>query len=339
VLVQEVTVKAKGDVVGELAFIFRLRHLFTACVGKTSSTLFTLPSDSYQHVCSTYLDDASKVVEAVIQTVASGGSAGKSQASGTSQSSLHGSRYAQQKVNEEIRRHTEQYAAAYIDAAAQNDIVAVSRFLDSGRVDVDESDYDERTALHLAASNGHAGLVRLLVERYGASHTLKDRYGGSPLNDAIREGHMDIVKYLQDLSQTSTIDSVYAGKFIQAAADNNLKTIEILYASRLDPNCCDHNHRTALHLSVCNRSRDVFLFLLALPGIQLAPVDRMGHTPLWDAIMDDNQEFAHLLRNKGAPVQHDIAADLCQAASNNDTDFFERLHGLDIDVSPRVRLE
>jgi hyperpolarization activated cyclic nucleotide-gated potassium channel 4 len=249
---------------------------------------------------------------------------------------LHASKSAQEKVHDAVRRQIEQYAIAFIDAAAHNDVAFVTRILDSGKVDVDESDYDDRTALHLAASNGHSDMVRLLVERYGASHTVKDRYGGTPLDDAIREGHLDIVKFLRGFSDADiTAQNVRA--FIEAAADNNVKVFEILLAAGMNPNCCDHNHRTALHVSVCNRSKDVLLFLLGLPNIELAPVDKKGHTPLWDAIVDSNQEFALLLRQKGAPVQPDIAADLCQAAFNNDADFFERLHEVDIDVSPRVR--
>jgi hypothetical protein len=337
--IQETIVKRNGEILGEVAFIFRLRHLYSACVGKASATLFTLSADAYQHVCSTYVEDAGKVVEEIIHAVEMSGSPGKSQTSGTSWASVavRSSEQAQTKMNEAIRRQTEQYAIAFIEAAAQNDTKTVIRILESGEVDVDESDYDDRTSLHLAASNGHADLVHLLLERYGASHTVKDRYNSTPLDDAIREGHLEVVELLQGFAKTSIPSTdYYIEQFIQAAAENNLNVIQILHASGLDPNCCDFDHRTALHLAVSNRSKDVLRFLVSLPNIQLGPIDRMGHTPLWDAILDTNMEFAHILRQKGAPVQPHLANYLCQAAAENDAKIFERLAILGIDVSPRV---
>ena len=46
-------------------------------------------------------------------------------------------------------------------------------------------DYDRRTAMHVAASEGHVDLVRALLE-LGASPNKSDRWGGSPLDDAQR---------------------------------------------------------------------------------------------------------------------------------------------------------
>jgi ankyrin repeat protein len=338
--VQETIVKSKGELIADLAFVFRLRHLYSACVGKASSTLFILSVDAYHHVCSTYVDDAAKVVETTIHAVELSGAQGKSQTSGTSAAStaLRASEQAQERVNEAVRRQTEQYALSFIEAAAQNDAKSVTRILDTGKLDVDESDYDGRTALHLAASNGHTDMVQLLLERYGASHTVKDRYNGTPLDDAIREGHLEVVQLLRGIAKKSAPSRDKIQAFIQAAADNNLKVVEIFHASELDPNCCDDDHRTALHLSVSNRSHDVLRFLINLPNIKLGPVDGMGHTPLWDAVMDGNVEIARMLRCKGAPVQPDLANDLCQAAAENNAKFFERLSVIDIDVLPRVRI-
>lgn len=55
-------------------------------------------------------------------------------------------------------------------------------------------------ALHVAASNGDKATVRVLVERYGASLKMLDRYNGTPLDDAIRQRHMNVVRYLAPLS-------------------------------------------------------------------------------------------------------------------------------------------
>ena len=59
------------------------------------------------------------------------------------------------------------------------------------------SDYDARTALHLAASQGQVEVVKFLLTN-GASASPKDRYNGSPLDDAKREGHQEVVTYLEE---------------------------------------------------------------------------------------------------------------------------------------------
>lgn len=51
------------------------------------------------------------------------------------------------------------------------------------------------SALHVAASNGHASIVTLLLES-GAGINAHDRSGFTPLLDAVAGGHEDIVQML-----------------------------------------------------------------------------------------------------------------------------------------------
>eukprot|EP00957_Ditylum_brightwellii_P164899 12554732-Ditylum_brightwellii.AAC.1 len=52
-----------------------------------------------------------------------------------------------------------------------------------GNIDVNEGDYDRRTALHLAAGEGRLEVVELLCEA-GADVNIEDRWGNRPLDDA-----------------------------------------------------------------------------------------------------------------------------------------------------------
>ena len=65
--------------------------------------------------------------------------------------------------------------------------------------DLSVGDYDLRTPLHLAASEGHRETVRFLVEEAKVDTKRKDRFGNSPLEDARREGHLNVVAYLKHI--------------------------------------------------------------------------------------------------------------------------------------------
>ena len=59
---------------------------------------------------------------------------------------------------------------------------------------VNMGDYDSRTALHLAASEGHKDAVKRLLQTRGCCPDPIDRWGRSPLDDAVAAGHHEIAK-------------------------------------------------------------------------------------------------------------------------------------------------
>lgn len=59
--------------------------------------------------------------------------------------------------------------------ASKGNAAGVKKLLDQG-MPVDATDYDGRTALHLAASEGHTDIVKLLLE-YNADVNPIDRNG------------------------------------------------------------------------------------------------------------------------------------------------------------------
>ncbi|MDY7095412.1 MAG: glutaminase A [Acidobacteriota bacterium] len=79
-------------------------------------------------------------------------------------------------------------------AASEGDVDGIRRLLVQG-VDLEEADYDGRTALHLAASEGRAEVVELFVQR-GIELGPVDRWGNTPLDDARRGGHEKVVALL-----------------------------------------------------------------------------------------------------------------------------------------------
>ena len=81
------------------------------------------------------------------------------------------------------------------DAARNGDVVKLRELLDAG-AEVCRGDYDNRTALHLGAAEGHLAAVKYLVAR-GADVNAVDRWRGTPLRDAEAGEHTETVAFLK----------------------------------------------------------------------------------------------------------------------------------------------
>uniref|UniRef100_A0A9J8CQS3 glutaminase n=1 Tax=Cyprinus carpio carpio TaxID=630221 RepID=A0A9J8CQS3_CYPCA len=86
-------------------------------------------------------------------------------------------------------------------AAYTGDVSALRRFALSS-MDMEQRDYDSRTALHVAAAEGHTEVVRFLLEACKVNPVPKDRWGNTPMDEAIHFGHHDVVTILQDYHNT-----------------------------------------------------------------------------------------------------------------------------------------
>ncbi|XP_058095449.1 integrin-linked protein kinase 1-like isoform X1 [Magnolia sinica] len=79
--------------------------------------------------------------------------------------------------------------------ANEGDLEGIEELLGAG-TDVNYSDIDGRTALHVAACQGRTDVVELLIRR-GAKVDSKDRWGSTPLADAIYYKNHDVIKLLE----------------------------------------------------------------------------------------------------------------------------------------------
>ena len=84
-------------------------------------------------------------------------------------------------------------------------------------------DYDGRTALHLAAVEGHFRCVKFLIDVCKVQHDVKDRWGQTPLSEAILFKHTKIAAVLKRHDRAKA-------KALQAGRDQgNLGGGEILW--------------------------------------------------------------------------------------------------------------
>ena len=86
-----------------------------------------------------------------------------------------------------------------IHFSSLGDLSALKRLRPSADELVNQ-DYDKRTPLHLAASNGHLDVAEWIVDVVGLNHVNPvDRWSGTPYDDALREKHMDVAEYLRSI--------------------------------------------------------------------------------------------------------------------------------------------
>lgn len=159
-------------------------------------------------------------------------------------------------------------AASELNKAVRQDNMGILRRLIANGAEPDSPDYDGRTCMHVAASFGNIEMVEFLIRR-GVNMNHRDRWGGTPLSDAVREGHLKVVELLlgeakEEVGEDDDEDDLFDdGDFNQHA----------------DPNLTDTDGRTVLHFAASAGKFELVEMLLsrrANPNV----VDKWGATPI-----------------------------------------------------------
>ena len=138
----------------------------------------------------------------------------------------------------------------------------------------------QRTCLHLAASEGNFPIVEYLITEARASINCVDRFGGTPLADAIRYAHSAVAKCLISHGAELKWDEVRAsGELCEAARKGDVFRIELLLLAKCDVNSADYDQRSAAHLAASEGASAVVEMLIE-NGARLDHRDRWGGTPL-----------------------------------------------------------
>lgn len=197
-------------------------------------------------------------------------------------------------------------------AASKGDLGAIHRLIVRG-FDQDAADYDRRTPLHLASAEGRLHVVEYFLAN-GASVNPRDRWGGTPYDDATRHGHSEVERFLKQhggipgnpkISEEAMKrreaesalmyqDSNDIVELIYAASEGDLPSILRLVARGIDLDGADYDHRTPLHLAAAEGHEHVVQYFID-QGVKLSPQDRWGGTPLDDAHRHGHTRVAQLL--------------------------------------------
>ena len=122
---------------------------------------------------------------------------------------------------------------------------------------ISAGDYDMRTPLHIAASEGNLDMTKFLLERGALVHK-KDRNNDTPLVCAVSSGHIDVVRHLVSVGAHLTWPpAAVAEKLCQAAKTGDLNTILCWLAAGADLNVTDVSGATCLDKALAAGQHDL----------------------------------------------------------------------------------
>lgn len=156
------------------------------------------------------------------------------------------------------------------DAAMRGDTPGVLAAIERG-VDVNATDEEGRTALQLAAFDGHHEVVKLLLDR-GANADHADVKGRTALMFASTGPHLDAVNLLiaagADVNAVDSDEQFTALMF--AAAEGQMEVVEALLRAGADPNRQDIDNDTATDFAAQNGHAEIVSLLQseAVPASQ-----------------------------------------------------------------------
>lgn len=158
-------------------------------------------------------------------------------------------------------------------------------------------DYDRRTPLHIAASEGHLGICQLLLER-GAMINRSDRWGLAPLDDGHRHQHIEVVQFLQQNGGKFGSSSLSIN-LISACIEGDIEEVRsLLEYGKIDLNSSDHDRRTPLHIAAAEGQAKI-VELLCKKGADVNATDRWGSRPIDGAIEANHDECIQLMEKFG----------------------------------------
>ncbi|RHX96599.1 hypothetical protein DYB25_003089 [Aphanomyces astaci] len=174
-------------------------------------------------------------------------------------------------------------------AAGTGNVDMLRRLLTEG-VDVNLADYDRRTPLHIAASDGNAEEVKLLIQA-GANCHAKDRWGVTPLDcakDAVVASLMSTHIRASLFADTSTAP-------YRRIATGDTEALKRAWLDGLALNAVDGGGRTALHVAVEKEQMNAIELLLSA-GATVDVADDQGRTPMSIAVEMNASNVLSLFR-------------------------------------------
>lgn len=131
-------------------------------------------------------------------------------------------------------------------------------------IDINDSDSEGFSALHIAINNKRLDLVKLLLEDSSIDINIRDNSGNTPLHLACKDSYIEIVQYL-------------------------------LSRPKIDINNMNNSNNTPLHIAIEYKHFEIAKYLIEFKDIELNYQNSNGNTPLHLAVKYNNVEFVKIL--------------------------------------------
>ena len=186
--------------------------------------------------------------------------------------------------------------------AASGDLESIQR-LNAQGLELNVSDYDRRTLMHLASAAGNIEIVKYLIEKNVRVNAL-DRWGATPLNYAKDPVIVDLLLAngaekgteqgeINKLPQMAVTDDQY--RFYYAALECDLLILEKLILQGVKINGYDYDGRTALNVAASEGKLRAVKYLLR-HGADPSHRDSRNNDAMADALRENHGEVAAYLK-------------------------------------------
>ncbi len=168
------------------------------------------------------------------------------------------------------------------------------------------------TAMHLAASRGHLGILKYLLEQE-ADPNLRNNPGSTPLHEAVRANELEAVQILIDAGGEVNATDYNQNTPLHTALSPGaeLAIAEYLLQEGAEADAKNHYGNTPLHLTIMRNLPVHFAEKLIQAGADVNSRNKTGNTPLFEAVKQNIQPVAQML------ISHE--ADLFARNNGGDT--------------------
>ncbi|XP_052103446.1 uncharacterized protein LOC127736920 [Mytilus californianus] len=156
------------------------------------------------------------------------------------------------------------YRTCRLIYAAANSDVSTLQSLHEKKVDMNLRDYDGRTALHLAAANGHVDAVEFLVKEAKVNVSIPDRDSRLPMTDANEEIQKLLREYKNNVGQKAklSVKDETLTVLMMAASKGYLHKLQDFKYKYFKMDSSDYLKETPLHVAAAKGRLDDVKYLL-----------------------------------------------------------------------------
>ncbi|KAF7516376.1 hypothetical protein G7054_g14184 [Neopestalotiopsis clavispora] len=184
--------------------------------------------------------------------------------------------------------------SAVLDAAFSNGHAEVVKMLLDQGANLNVANKDGWTPLNTASGNGHIKVVKMLLDK-GADWAVASKDGWTPLSTASNNGHTEVVKMLLDKGADWAVlsNDAYTPLY-SASVCGHLEIVKLLLEKGANVSISTKVRQTAIHAAAFEGHSNVINLLLR-HGANKRALDICGRPPLFYAIKAGNSTCFSLL--------------------------------------------